>query len=177
MKRNILTKLSIAILGLIILPLAVAAQKNAPNVSRAPSNASAIPAGQFLEIWVEHNMVQNKGKSNETKGMVIHSVVAVQNAQNDRCQMRVGFFYENGTALSGNQTGFKSNTGKVVAYKDFTPVYAKTDYNDFQVFVPYTALNMDAGQSKLKFQMFMYDYQSDKTFARSQFTNFTINQK
>lgn len=176
MKINTLTKISVVILGLIVLPVAIAAQKNAPNVSRAPTSGSYAPAGQFLETWVEHNMFQNKGKSNEVKGMIIHAVVAVQNAQNDRCQMRVGFFYDNGTALSGNQTGFKSSTGKVVAYKDFTPPYPKTEYNDFQVFVPYTALNMDAGQSKLKFQMFMYDYQSDKTFARSQFVKFTINQ-
>ncbi len=172
------TKLFIVILGLMILPVAVVAQKNAPNVtSRNPSNVSVLPVGQFLETWVEHNMYQNRGKSNEIKGMVIHAQFSVQNAQNDRCQMRIGFFYDNGTALTGNQTGFKSKTGKVVAYKDFTPVYARADYSDFQVFVPYTALNMDAGQSKLKLQLFMYDYQSDKTFSKSQFVNFTINQK
>jgi hypothetical protein len=175
-KRKLLSKISIAFLGLILLPVAIAAQKNAPNVSRPPSSVSVIPAGQFNETWVEHNMYQNKGKSNEVKGMVIHTWITVQNAQNDRCQMRVGFFYENGTALTGSQTGFKSSTGKVVAYKDFTPLYLKADYTDFQIFVPYTALNMDAGQSKLKLQLFMYDYQSDKTFARSQFVNFTINQ-
>ena len=172
-----LRKLTFTILGLMVFSVAVAAQKNAPNVSKATPANAGMPAGQFSETWVEHNMLQNKGKPNEIKGMVVHAKFSVQNALNDRCQMRIGFFYDNGKPLMGNQTGFKSTAGTVVAYKDFTPTYERADYADFQIFVPYTALNMDAGQSKLKLQLFMYDYQSNKIFSKSQFVSFTINQR
>ena len=177
MKKNLLTKISIIILGLIILPVAVTAQKNAPNVpGKNPPNIGTA-AGQFSNTWVEYNMVQNKGKQNEIKGMVIHSQFSVQNALNDRCQLRAGFYYDNGKALAGNLTGFKSSTGNVVAYKDFTPVNQRTDYSDFQIFVPYAALNMDAGLAKLKLQLFLFNYRSNQVFSKSQFVNFTINQK
>jgi hypothetical protein len=167
---TLLPTISLIILGGLI-PITAAAQQNAPNVAprqNAP-NANA-PAGKFEDIWSEHNMTYN-GR----KGMIIHVKFNVQNALNKPSKLVASFQYNDGRGLKGNEAAYQNVEGGAIATKNFTPPYAISNYSDFQIFMPYAALNMGSGKSALRFRLSLYDVNAKKHFAYSGFVNFTVS--
>jgi len=64
--------------------------------------------------------------------------------------LAIYFETKEGVKLKSETTGFKSNSGQLAAYREITPGYASTDYNDLQVFIPYSAFNLTTGRHDLK---------------------------
>jgi hypothetical protein len=154
-----------------LLPVAAAAQQNAPNVAprqNAP-NANA-PTGKFEDIWSEHNMTFN-GR----KGMIIHVKFNVQNALSKPSQLVAWFQYNDGRSLKGNEAAYQASDGSAMSAKNFTPTYASANFSDFKLFMPYTALNMGDGKAALRFRLSLYDVNAKKHFAYSGFINFNYS--
>jgi hypothetical protein len=167
---TLLPTISLIILGGLI-PITAAAQQNAPNVAPRQNAPNANPpTGKFEDIWSEHNMTFN-GR----KGMIIHVKFNVMNALNKPSKLVASFQYNDGRPLKGNDAAFQSADGNAMAYKNFTPTYASANYNDFQLFMPYAALNMGDGKAALRFRLSLYDVNVKKHFAYSGFINFNYS--
>jgi hypothetical protein len=67
-----------------------------------------------------------------------------------------------------------STQGTVLAVNNFTPPYAVSNYSDTQIFVPYSALNME-GKMRLKARLSIYDVGTSRHIAYSNYIVFNFN--
>jgi hypothetical protein len=137
-----------------------------------PSNnpANAIVSGNFQDGWIEHNEIEN-GR----KGMRVHVRFVVTNGKGVPCRMIAYFLYEEGKALRAVDPKYRTTTGTVSASENLTPTYDAATFDNFRVFVPYDALNMGPGKSRLKFNLELYDNTQRRFFAKSDFYHFTYS--
>ena len=156
-----LSRISLIILGG-LLPVAAAAPQNPPNVD--------VPTGNVEDVRIEHNVTMNA-----RKGMLIHAKISVQNALNKPCRLMATFEYNDGRRLKGTEAAYKDSAGNVVVAKYFTPPYARANYADMQLFMPYEALNMGSGKAALRFFLDLYDVNGKRSIAKSGYVNFNYS--
>jgi hypothetical protein len=136
------------------------------NYAIAPDD----PEATFESARIVHNVTVN-GK----KGMRVHAKFSVRYGLNVPCRMIAYFYYDDGTALESGDKNYSSAEGKVSARTFFTPQYDPAVYNDLQLFVPYSALNMEAGEEyDLKFYLALYDNDGGRFFGKSGWYKFHL---
>ena len=114
---------------------------DAPSPPKSDSDASA----DFDKVWVDYN-VTDKNRL----GMRIHVKFTVRNMKNIDSDVAVYFQTEDGTNLLTNNREFRSNDGRVAVYRALKPSFDITDYNDLDLFIPYTEFNLSRGKYTLK---------------------------
>ncbi len=93
------------------------------------------------------------------------------------CRLIAYFFNddEDGSPVLANDPKYKDADGGVSAHADFTPQYDPAQYNDLQIFVPYSALNLEeSGEYNLKFYLALYDKEGKRFFGKSGWYKFTM---
>jgi hypothetical protein len=150
--------------------------------AHAPVNAEAAPSLTVLSMpddpvatyqgaRIVHN-VTVKGK----KGMRVHAKFTVKHGLDVACTMIAYFYYDDAdnTPLTAGNPNYRTRDGNVSAQTAFTPAYDPAVYNDLQIFIPYDALNMDSGESDLKFYLALYDKEGERFFGKSGWYKFQL---
>ena len=119
--------------------------KSTVSSRKAASNELA-PGGEFEKIWVDHSVTEN-----QKKGMRIHAKFDARNLKGKVCRVNAYFYFASGKALKDFNDKFDTTNGNVAVNEEFTPKYASSTFNDFQLFMPYSELHMEAGEHDLKF--------------------------
>jgi hypothetical protein len=130
------------------------------------------PEATFEGARVVHN-VTVKGQ----KGMRVHAKFRVKYGLDVACMMVAYFFYDDSdnTPLKSADKGYMTDKGNVSAKVNFTPAYDPAVYNDLQLFVPYSALNMEEGDDyDLKFYLALYDKEGERFFGKSTWYKFHL---
>lgn len=129
------------------------------------------PVATYQGARIVHN-VTVKGK----KGMRVHAKFTVKHGLDVACTMIAYFYYddEDNTPLTAGNPNYRTRDGNVSGQTNFTPAYDPAVYNDLQIFVPYDALNMDSGESDLKFYLALYDKEGERFFGRSGWYKFRL---
>jgi hypothetical protein len=95
---------------------------------------------------------------NGLKGMNIHISFNVQGLQGKHGQVVAYYYYSDGRPLFASyDSQYKTQNNHVAAFRGFVPRFQSSDYNDFQLFMPYSGLNMKPGSSSLKFHVVIFD--------------------
>jgi hypothetical protein len=105
------------------------------------------PRVVFDKIWVDYDVYDD-----DLKGMRLHLKFHVYGMK-DVDAVVACFFENNGTRLRDKNKKFYSDGGDVALYKDIKPGYESTDYNDLQVFMPYSELDLDPGKYNLSMEI------------------------
>ena len=82
--------------------------------------------------------------------MRIHVNFTVYDMKSIPGYLAVYFQEKDGTSLQDNNGKFDSADGTVAVYREITPGYATTAYEDYQVFMPYSELDLEDGDYDLK---------------------------
>lgn len=117
---------------------------NTTTSGGAPAPSTKITA-TYKDMWVDYDVYDNN-----QKGMRVHAKFSVSNMKNVEGYLALYFETKEGVKLKSEMTGYKSASGQLAAYKSMTPGYDPADYNDFQVFIPYSAFNLTPGRHDLK---------------------------
>src|SRR4051812_9717241 len=119
-----------------------------PGFALFPDDPEAI----FEGARVVHNVTVGG-----EKGMRIHAKFRVKYGYNVPCRIIAYFFDADGTALEAADKKHSTDQGKVSVSTLFTPKYDPAVYTDLQLFMPYSALNMESGEEyNLKFYLALY---------------------
>jgi hypothetical protein len=137
-----------------------------PAVSIAPDD----PEATFQSARIVHNVTVDG-----VTGMRVHAKFSVRYGLDVRCRMIAYFYYDDGTPLKSADRNYTTTDGQVSARVFFTPKYDPAQYNDLQLFVPYSALNMEEGaEYDLKFYLALYDNEGKRTFGKSTWYRFRL---
>jgi hypothetical protein len=112
------------------------------------------PTAMIRFIYTDQNVWLNG-----LKGMNVHISFNVQGLQGKNGQVVVYFYYSEGQPLFASYySQYKTQNNHVAAFKGFVPRFQSSDYNDFQLFMPYSGLNMKpGGASHLRFHVLVFD--------------------
>ena len=114
---------------------------------------------------------------NGQKGMRIHAKFRVRYGLHVPCSLIAYFFYDDAAnnPLRSNDAKYRDKAGNVSAQANFTPAYDPAVYDDLQIFVPYSALNMAHGRNfDLKFYLALYDKDGGRFFGKSGWYKFKL---
>ena len=130
------------------------------GTSSSSISINKIKWGRVESVWFDHDVYLNG-----QKGMKIHSKMNINGYKGQSFKMRVChfFYYEDGRKLWGNTSGYTTNNrDQVVACIEdrVTPTWDETTYNDWWVFIPYTALHCNSSCT-LKISSVLMDVSSD----------------
>jgi hypothetical protein len=131
------------------------------------------PTATFESARIIHRV-----KYNNKWWMRIHIKFRIKGALSTPCKM-MAYFYddENEPLESGDDPKYRTTKGKVYAGQDFTPSLNDAVYNDFQLYVPYEALNLDTepgSEYDLKYFLQIYDESTKTFFAKSGWYKFSL---
>lgn len=149
--------------------LAVAAAKALAKATPNVDHDVPLSVGDSLnESSIEiHNVSVDYDVFDQSqKGMLIHIEVSGIGYLNQKLNMGAYFHYANGDRLVSSDKQYMDSAGNVAVFKDFMPTHYKWKYDNFVLFVPYRAFNID-GQTEivvdLEFTAQVYDYSVKKS--------------
>ncbi len=106
----------------------------------------------FKKVWVDYN----KTEAGEL-GMWIHLKFEVTKMKDVDSYAIVYFQKSDGTALSNGTGEYQSKDGDVAVKKALKPGFDPTVYEDLQLFMPYSQLNLTTGKYNLKMDIDLVD--------------------
>ena len=128
--------------------------------------------GEIKDITVEHNVFKDG-----VKGMKILVDFSVQNMKGIDGSCAVYFYYENGNRVMDKNQKYKTADGHAATHTTIKPGYhPKTEYTDFEIFMPYNELEVGSGKHNLKFYCILWENSSSSNnlIAQSQYYSFTL---
>ena len=109
-------------------------------------NHSASPSATFDKLWVDYDITEDG-----QKGMRIHVKFTAYDMLN--LDSYVAIYFENddetGGTLKDKNKNYYSTAGDVALYKSIKPLYNPAVYEDLQLFMPYSELDLDPGNYDL----------------------------
>jgi len=107
------------------------------------NKTTAVPSATFDKMWVDYDITEDG-----LKGMRIHVKFTAYDMLNMDAYMAIYFAYdgENGVSLNDKNQKYYSTSGDVAVYKSIKPLYNPAVFDDLQVFMPYSELDLDPGK-------------------------------
>lgn len=143
------------------------------ELNHALTIAPLAPTATFESARVVHRV-----KHNNKWWMRIHVKFRVKNGLSTPCRLIAYFHDEDDEPLeASDDPNYRTTNGYVSAWKDFTPSYNDAAYNDFQLHIPYNALNLDQDPGNaydLKFYLAASDEYNKRIFAKSGWYEFSV---
>ncbi len=130
------------------------------------------PEATYQGARIVHNVTVNG-----QKGMRIHANFTVKDGLDVPCRLIAYFYYDDAdsTPLKSGNAKYRDAKGNVSASIGFKPAYDPAVYKDYQLFVPYGALNMESGEEyDLKFYLALYDNEGERFFGKSGWYKFHL---
>lgn len=123
--------------------------------NKKPNDYRVVPAvaARFNRVWFEHNHRQ-KSKYGRLKkyGLSIHLKFDIRNLKGNQCVAIAFFYWKNGGKLLDFNKKYRAKDGQVFTWKEFTPTYSYSTFNDLELFIPYNELHIEDGKRhNLKF--------------------------
>ncbi len=124
-----------------------------PKPSESPNTTTyANVKVKFSKVWVDYN------KTNEGDlGMWIHLKFEVTNMKGVDSYAIVRFQKSDGTPLDNGTGIYKDKDGNVAVLKALKPGFEPTIYEDLEIFMPYSQLNLSSGKYNLKMDIDLAD--------------------
>ena len=111
----------------------------------ATPNITFEPSATFQRLWIDYNITEGG-----VKGMRIHTDFKVYNMKGIDGYLALYFQERDGTSLPDNNGEFNSANDTVALYREITPGFQTTVYEDYAVFMPYAELDLSPGSFKLR---------------------------
>jgi len=137
------------------------------TTTRTPSSLNAT----FDKMWVDYDVTEN----GET-GMRIHVKFGMTNMKDVDSYLAIYFSTKNGEKLTTTNSSYSSKTGQVAVYKTLKPGYDDAVYNDAQIFMPYSQLNLSTGRYDLTMDLDLI-YQNGDLIKHLQYYDFWYEKK
>ncbi|HKC65842.1 MAG TPA: hypothetical protein VKB86_19520 [Pyrinomonadaceae bacterium] len=181
LRVSVLSAVALALIALLVAApnSTVRAQKmfasgSTPRIEITPlNNATALddPEAEYQGARVVHNVVVDG-----QKGMRVHAKFLVRYGEDVHCMLIAYFYNDDGSPIEAVDRKYRcGDEGAVCARTDFTPRYDPAQYNDLQIFLPYSALGLDeSGEYPLKFYLALYDAEGKRFFGKSGWYKFTM---
>jgi hypothetical protein len=126
--------------------LITAIRTNGPTApTPTPTTYTGKPTAAFKNLWVDYGVTEGG-----LLGMRIHVKFTAYRMKNLPSYLAIYFMDQSGDYLKDANDSFNSSDGLVAVYKELTPGYDPTDYNDLSVFMPYSELDLSPGNYNLK---------------------------
>ncbi|NJP03673.1 hypothetical protein HC823_00040 [Candidatus Gracilibacteria bacterium] len=126
-------------------------------------------SAKIEKVWIDYDVYENY-----QKGMRIHLKFSVDDMLNKKGSCVAWFYFSDGTKLKDYNGRYKTSNGHVSTSENYKPGYTSSTYNDFKIFMPYDELHLAAGSYSLKFDIGIFDHNSNQ-IAVSEYQNFSIN--
>jgi hypothetical protein len=126
--------------------------------------------GAIESVWVDHD-VQRNGM----KGKIIHAHFSVQNMNGLTGSVGAYFYFGNDQQLIDFHNSHHNEHGHVCVTEDFTPRYRDAIFDDFPLFMPYSACRLLSKDLDLYFYVSLYNRNTQTFFAHSNAFLFTFN--
>jgi hypothetical protein len=135
--------------------------------TRAPSSKNA----SFDNMWVDYDIYENN-----QLGMRIHVKFSMFNMKNMDSYLAIYFSTKNGVKLTTTNNDYSSKSGQVAVYKSLRPAYDDAVYNDAQIFMPYSQLNLGPGSYNLTMDLDLI-YQNGDLIKHMKYYDFLYEKK
>ena len=128
-------------------------------------------SGEIKDITVEHNVYNG-----DVKGMNILVDFDVRGMKGIDGKLSAYFYYQDGNKLMDTNQKYNAEDGHTAASVTFKPGYDIATYTDYKIFMPYSELEVGAGEHHLKFICNIWEYSSGSAskVAISQYVNFKL---
>lgn len=104
-------------------------------VSTKNTNNGTKGSAVVNKVWIEHNTTMN-----DKSGITIHTDLNVKGMKGKKIEV-LSYFYDSGkNKMMGGVTGYKTQSGQVSHSYTTTPSYESSHWEDFKLFIPYSAL-------------------------------------
>lgn len=104
-------------------------------VSTKNTNNETKGSAVINKVWIEHNTTMNN-----KSGITIHTDLNVKGMKGKKIEV-LSYFYDSGkNKMMGGVTGYKTQSGQVCHSYTTTPSYESSHWEDFKLFIPYSAL-------------------------------------
>jgi hypothetical protein len=133
-------------------PSASKSSSPTPKPSATPNSSYSNVKTKFKKVWVDYNVTEDG-----ERGMKIHVKFEVTGLQGVDSYMMVYFQKNDGTELTTGSSVYGNKDGKVVAKRLLKPGFETTVYEDLDVFMPYSELNLTKGKYNLKMDIDVAD--------------------
>ena len=107
---------------------------------------------KFSKVWVDYNKTED-----DELGMKIHLKFEVTNMKGVDSFAVIYFQKSDNTFLDDGIGDYRSKEGRVAAFKALKPGFDPTVYEDLEIFMPYSKLNLSSGKYKLKMDIDLAD--------------------
>lgn len=132
------------------------------EITQNPNNS---PTAEIERIWMDHNVYQNG-----EKGMKIHVHFTNKNMKDKRIYVYAYFYQEDNTTQLHDQYG-----NALCTYASSTPQYDSSTYEDFDLFISHSDLNMAPGTNgTFSFDISIKNSEGNE-LARENNTQFTFS--
>jgi hypothetical protein len=129
-----------------------------PAMTSTPSLTSS---GTIHNITVDYKVTQFG-----QEGMLIHVKFGVVGMNGVKGRILAYFFDDKGQKLTSTDNKdlsadglykYQASDGQLIVWDYFTPIYDDAEFNDFQLFMPYSAIEVPAGLHSLAFRVYLRD--------------------
>jgi hypothetical protein len=114
----------------------------------APVNNTFTPSATFQKIWVDYGVTE-AGRI----GMRIHTAFKTFGMKGVSSYLQIRFQTRDGKALMDKNGEFDHQDGSVAAFGVLKPAYDPAVFEDFEVFMPYSELDLPSGRHQLKMKV------------------------
>lgn len=156
----------------------------APTAAITPAITSTLPlsSANIQNVTVDYDVT----KFGQT-GMLIH-INFTANGMKDLKGLAIAYFFDgNGQKLSSHDTKdlaadglfkYQATDGQLIVWDYFLPVYDSSVFGDFQLFLPYSAIELSSGKYDLKFRVQISDLRNlARPLAVAPDVTFTLTRK
>lgn len=131
-------------------------------ITQSPDNT---PSAEIERVWVDHNVYENG-----SKGMKIHVKFSNKNLKGKRITVYAYFYQEDNVTELHDPYG-----NSLSCHRSSTPTYDNSTYEDFELFMPLSSLNMASGTNgTFSFDISIED-SSGSQLARDNNTQFNFS--
>jgi hypothetical protein len=129
------------------------------------STPAFFSTGSIQDVTVDHNITEF-GQI----GMLIHVKLWVNGMKDTKGRVIAYFSDQGGQKLISHDSKdlsadglfkYQATDGQLIVWDYFTPVFDSAQFGDFQLFLPYTAIELPAGAYNLKFRVELMDLRND----------------
>jgi hypothetical protein len=140
-------KTRVCIYVVFFLVVVMASSVNANNIYShfgQAAKASVSPRAVFDKLWIDYDITEDG-----VKGMRIHVKFTVYEMKFVDSYMAIFFENDKDNRLRDKNKKFNSSGGDVALYKSIKPEYDPAVYDNLQIFMPYSELDLDPGKYAL----------------------------
>jgi hypothetical protein len=139
------------------------------DTPQTPTNT--VHSADYKDMWVDFNVTE-AGQ----KGMRMHVSFTTKNMKDVESYLAIYLQKNDGTPVYGKMTSYRSKTGQVAVFKLLRPAFEVAEYQDTQLFIPYTAFGLPRGKYDLQMNVNLI-YKTDGLIQHLHVYDFQFEQK